>query len=490
MRKESFKTILLAALVVLSIALTRQLWMSIPVTSVIPSSKEADLDTNGKQFNNAIDISDVINPQSFTINFGGVNHTVLFSDSHRIWKEIIPMIKGYFEDGVTVEEITPERWVEIHNVRAIQVNFGYSMPMGVLRNIAQGKETGIYGKISAVSGILIPISEDGLIYIWDKSNGKFYKAVGSMGKEKIAAIIDQIEEENSIHEREFEIPKYDYYYSIKVLFDVNNHVLVPLHVSKGIPEIKVVNEIDTNNLKQVDAFASTFFGENFDFVKKIIGTNNSITYMYGYGRKVLKVDAFGGLEYVEELDGTKALGTGDLGESVKAAVHFVLSHEITPSHNIYLRDIKIIEKDKKKGYLLLFTNRINGLPVYVKDNRMQAPIEIEVFGKQVTYFKRFLTREKIDISFIEDTDNLPMLLTPQEALVENFNTIKNNMGISGEESKVFNEILASIRSVELCYYDYMNGDKGKLVPVWRLQLGEDIYFFDGYKGKIISRFKG
>ncbi|MBB6214528.1 regulatory protein YycH of two-component signal transduction system YycFG [Anaerosolibacter carboniphilus] len=490
MRKESFKTILLAVLVVLSIALTQQLWITMPTASGIPSSKEKTLQADRNKLNEVNSISDVINPQSFVISFGGKDHTVLFSDSHGIWKEVLPILRGYFEDGITVEDITPARWEEISDIRAIKMEFGYSMPIGILSSIVGGKGPGIQGKIIALDSILIPVSEDGVIYISDKFNGRFFRLLGKINKDKVAFLIDQIGSQYN----------YDYYSSIRQVYAIDNNVLVPLDLSRELLKIKVENEINVeglkqastyaSTLKQIDIFASAFFGENFDFVKKIIQTDGSVIYMYGYGQKVLKVSASGAMEYVEGLDNNKATASTDITESIKTAVQFVISREITPGQDIYLRDIRPIggnEGDKRKGYQLLFANRINGLPVYVKENPSQASIEVQVFGKQVTSYKKLLLREKIDVSFIPPQRPEPLAI--YEVIDINAEIMKRDLGLTGDEDKVFNDIMTKLASVQLCYYGDNASDKGELIPVWKIQIEDGTYFFDAMKGNIINRMK-
>ncbi len=490
MRKESFKTILLAVLVVLSIALTQQLWITIPTASGIPSSKEKTLQADKSTLNEVNNISDVINPQSFVISFGGKDHTVLFSDSYGIWQEVLPILGGYFEEGTTVEDIKPERWEEVSDIRAIKMEFGYSMPIGIFSSVVGKKASNIQGKITTLDSILIPVSEDGVVYISDKFNGRFFRLFGKINKDKVASLINQIGNQNN----------YDYYSSIRQVYAIDNNVLVPLDLSRELQKIKVEHEINieglkqpatyANTLKQIDVFASAFFGENFDFVKKIIQTDGSVIYMYGYGQRVLKVTEPGSLEYVEGLDNSKAIASTDMAESIKTAVQFVISREITPGHNIYLRDIRVIggnEGEKKKGYQLLFANRINGLPVYVKESPSQSPIEVQVFGKQVTYYKKLLLREKIDVSFIPPKPPEPMAL--YEVIDNNAEVIKKDLGLLGDEDKIFSEIMIRVKSVQLCYYDYKTRDRGELIPVWKIQIEDDTYFFDAMKGNVINRVK-
>lgn len=478
MRKESFKTLLLTMLFILSVGLTQQLWIGMPAAEILPVTKAVE-NNEIKNYDITTLMMNVISPQSFAINFGGGYHTVFFSDAYNIWTEAVPILKAYFEQEVAIEEISMERWISVNDFRSIRVDFDYDLPISVLKNVVQGKDMGLQGKLNSFRSLLIPVTEEATLYIGSPAENKFYRVRAREVTGNMAEIINTIEQNG-----------FNHYFAVKDIMGVENNTLMPIALSEDISKIKAVQEVDTTNTRQVEPLAGTFFGENFDFVRKITETSGTVIYMYGYGQKVLKIDASGMVEYNEEADGQRPILTAEATEALKAAVKFVTEHGDWPKE-AYLKGM--VERDKKRGYLFLFGYRINGLPVYYYDKVIRAPIEVEVTGRQVTAYKRYVKREKLDVTFIEKMDT-QTILTPQQVLDTNFDYIKSifldeitekNKEI--DENKVLKEILSSIDSVELGYYEQPMGEQDSLIPIWIIKLKAHQYYFDAYKGTILNR---
>ena len=498
MRKEQFKTALLVVLFLLSVTLTQQLWMSIPLAEIIPSSKE----TGSKDLQNSDnikDISNIVSPQSFIVNFGGGLHTVFYSDSYSIgeansqgiWPETLRVLKNnYFEEGATVEEIGKEVWVEAKNSRSLLMNFEYSLPMAVVRNMAEGKEAGIAGRIQEFDSILVGTSDDSVIFLANNATEKYYRIKGKEPGNSFSDILTTIETSG-----------YNVYYAIQDIYgdmvsvrnDGESDRLIPVSLKDNIPRIQVVNEIDIYNEAQVSAFSSTFFGESFDFVRKITETSGSVIYMYGYGQRALKIDESGTLEYMEEMDSQKSAGNPDFWESMKAAIRFVGEHGGWPNKYAYLKDVRPIEINKRRGYEFIFGYKLNGLPVYYNDKLSPEPIEIQVIGKQVVHYKRFIKREKIGVNFLEEEDvKDTTILAPLHIIDVNFDKIKadyiSHRSESSEkidEKDIGKEVLSSIQSIKLGYYDQPMREPNKLIPIWIIEFDPYTYYFDAYNGKIV-----
>lgn len=480
MGKERFKTLLLTVLFILSLGLTQQLWMGVPAAEILPSTKTVENNDNNET--NTYDMTtlmmNVISPQGFTVNFGGGYHTVFFSDGYNIWLEAIPILSAYFNQEVVLEEITQERWISINDFRSVRLDFDYDMPLSVLKTIVQGKDMGLAGKISTLRSIVIPVTEEGTLYIGNSIENKYYRVKIDQVDGDIAEVIRAVEENG-----------FDHYFAIKDIMGGENNTLMPIELNENIPKIKVVQEMDPSNMRQIEPIAGTFFGENFDFVRKITETSGAVIYMYGYGQKTLKVDASGILEYNEEVDNQRLSSSVELSEALRIAVRFVTEHADWPK-DAYLKEI--IEKDKKKSYIFIFGYRINGLPVHFYEKIVPAPIEVEVTGRQVTRYRRYVKREKIDVSFLEKLDN-DKILSPQQILDKNFEDIKSLFIRADEENKrkeekeLLREILSSIYDVKLGYYDQPMGERDKLIPIWIMKVNNYLYYFDAYKGTILNR---
>lgn len=480
MHKESFKTLLLTVLFVLSVGLTQQLWVGIPMAQILPSTRTVE-NNEIKNYDITTLMMNVISPQSFAINFGGGYHTVFFSDAYDIWSEAVSVLRAYYEQEVAVEEISVERWNSVNDFRSVRMDFDYDVSISVLKTAVQGKDSGLQGKLTSFRSLLIPVTEEATLYISSPAEQKFYRVKAKEVLGNMSEIINTIERNG-----------FDHYFAVKDIMGVENITLMPIALSENISKIKVIQEVDTTNARQVEPLAGTFFGENFDFVRKITETNGAVIYIYGYGQKALKIDAAGMVEYNEEADAQRTAAAAELTEALRTAVKFVTEHGDWPKE-AYLKAIVEREKDKRKGYLFLFGYRLNGLPVYYYDKVVRAPIEVEVTGRQVTYYKRYVKREKIDVTFLEKLDNRN-ILSPQQVLDKNFDYIKSifleDVGEKGkeiQENDILKEILSSIYSVELGYYDQPMGERDSLIPIWIIKLQKHRYYFDAYKGTILNR---
>ncbi len=486
-KKEQYKTVLLILLFFTSIALMQQLWMDMPLMHLIYSKPAANMEP--KHQGSIVNSDDVISPQSITINFGGGLHTVFYADTYGIWKKVLQILQNnYFLENVDVQEIEKEEWIKANNVKSIGLDFACQLPMEILN---KGEQGSFKDKISFADYILVSLIEEGSAYIANIKEGKYYRFHSSQSiHENLIETVDNIELEECT-----------YYYPIEDIYGVSNYRLMPVEQTEYIEEISTASEIDAANDLQVESFAGTFFGENFDFVKKIRETTGSVIYMYGYGQKNLKINSSGIVEYIEEIDPQKVTNYTEAWDALQIAFQFVQEHggwilKEGDSVQPFIKSINQIEKDKKKGYHFIFGYRLNGLPVYYSGKMAGEPLEIKVIGKQVIYYRRFL-KEKVTKTIytksLRSGETLEMM-SITDIIDKNFDTIQADyLNIKGKndkknEEKIKSEILTSIGSVKLGYYDRGFEKFTKWVPIWVLKMDKMIYYFDVYNGEILNRF--
>ncbi|MCT4605778.1 MAG: two-component system activity regulator YycH [Marinisporobacter sp.] len=478
--KENFKTILLTMLFVLSIALNQQLWERISLTKIIPSIRQAETIEVRSQ-GNIDNISNILSPQSFCINFGGGLHTLIYSDSHGIWKGTIETIRDQIsKKDLKVELIDEALWEEARAFRSIEMKFGYTMSAKLLKEIVKEKE--LIDEVEAFDSILISSKDDTSIYISNQREGVYYLVKGTKSNNQLLNIIKNIEENG-----------YDAYYAMQEIYPVENERIMPIEFNENIHEVKVVQEIDPTNDGTIESFAGTFFGENLDFVRKIRETSGSVIYMYGYGQKELKIDDLGVLYYIEKTDPQKSSQNISSEDALNIALQFINEHGSWSNVDIYLKNIEFTQKNR---YIFSFGYRINGLPVYYKTDdkqkMMDAAVQVEVLGEQVIYYKRFLKREKIAIKLLEDEENRTVLSAPQ-IIDRNFGFIKEDFlrTIDQEQNidqeEISKKVLSTIRKVEVGYYNQPSKQPNQLTPIWIIKTDQMIYYFDAYNGRMINR---
>lgn len=484
MKKEKWKSLLLVTLFVVSIFLTQQLWIILPIGQVVTTNN-----TDIKNMN--INVSDILSPQSFVVSFGGGNHTVFFAEPYEIWNITNPnnkekiwiwkasksILKDYLSQDYKIEEINKEDWTTINNFKSIRLDFACEIPSGSLIGALTNNENSLHKTPSPINSILIPAieSEKNNIYIANTNMDKYIRIKGDVRDNKVNQLIESIE---LIGEQK----GYISYYPLKDYVPVSNQLLTPIFDEISIPRIKVTNEIDVDKA-QVRTLANTFFGHNFDFVKEITETDGTIIYMYGYGEKALKINKSGLLEHIEKVNKERQDYDLNFIDSLKIGAQFVKDHVGWPinSQNAYLAKYELVEKDKKKGYRFYFNYRLNGLPVYIANMGAEHSLEVEVIGNQVTYYKRLVKRfsERQEIN-----KRVPFII---EILDKNLETIKDSyIKNNAQEEKVdYLKILEEIKELKVVYYY----TEDVLVPAWKLVIDNTVYYFDLYEGDILNSYQ-
>ncbi|WP_129596312.1 hypothetical protein [Anaerophilus nitritogenes] len=477
--REKFKTILLIMLFTLSIALNQQLWEKISLDKITPSVKDTEMIKMDNDTNN---ISNILSPQSFIINFGGGLHTILHSDSYNIWNEVVEIFrKSYSLENVSIDKIDKETWMDLQKFRSIEVKLGYNMQTGLLSKIIQQKKLGKYEKIEGFDKILISLMDESSIYVADEKSNHYYVINGASKVKNFEKLIQNIEHGN-----------YEVYYALADIYGIENNNLMPIEGNEDIHNIEVVKEIDPLSEGQVEAFARTFFGENLDFVRKIRETNGSVIYMYGYGQKALKIDHKGRLQYVEKIDEGKASKNIKIDEATEMAISFVLEHGNMEGINGYLKAIKPFEEENQKGYIFSFGYGLNNLPVYCNYNGkiIDTPIEVKVLGEQVISYTRFIKREKVAIKLLENQEQ-NYILSSLQIIDMNFPMIQKDYAKTNEEvsqESITDKVLESVQSIEIGYYDDpIRLPDNELSLIWVIKIDKIVYYFDAATGKLLWR---
>ncbi len=494
MSLEKFKTSLIILLFVTSLALTYQLWLDVPIG-------EASDESNGFTLSEKdINLSDILSPQRFIINFEGDNHTAFFSEPYEIWNVTKPEEKekiwiwekvknelnSFFSNAFELESVDHEKWTNINKFKSIRMDFACEIPANIVLSVLSENDNIMdeLEQIGEINSILISSNnlEENTIYVANTEEKIYYRFKGQVISDNIKDLITNIKEFSG--EKEY----ISYYNNIlKEFLEVENDILVPIFDDISIDTIDVTNEIHPSDTVQKRTLADIFFKNSFDFVKEITENNGSSIYMYGYGDKSLKINESGTLEYIEKIDEQMASISTDFIESLKMAVAFTDAYIGWPinEQNAYISGYSIVEKDNKQGYRFLFNYRLGGLPVITPGEGQQGAIEVEVIGNQVTYYKRIVKKMAQKNDMDEEIPNI-------------INILIKNLDIMKEKYISYNKLTETmphnlnvrelIDDVEIVYYYVESEDKkdsGMLIPTWRVKVDNITYFFDVYEGKLI-----
>lgn len=473
---EKLKTSLIVVLLFMSILLLYFLWEESTLEKDILhiDSKPETETTNTK-----IEAVSFLQPFRLRINFSGNKYTVLYTGIDDIWQEFIKSFQDISQsENLYVQEITESDWNEILNYKSIKFDFGYNIPFASMIEMIGANKTSAEDIIKIFSAGAYSLPYPKSFFIYDGENNKYYIMTSEKEYKTILEPLDEIENRN-----------YDKYDPIMSVLGSENNNLMPLSLKNNMHNIICEQEINYYEEENIKTLAEKFFGESFDFVRRIVETNGTVIYMYGYGEKILTVHNNGILEYKEEPNNNN--NTISYIEALRNAVDFVSDHgnwqTLNGTHIYpYLKSSEVIESNKKKGYKFNFGYRINGYPVYYQENEA---IQVEIIGNQVVYYKRFIVKQKDTLQYMtndaQNTENKGV--GTNNLISNNFQYIKDiyieNEYDFGEkiDEEIFYEIVGSIKMVDVVYYSparKQNSLDIELIPAWSFTTDQFMLFFD------------
>jgi len=486
LKKENFKTFLLVGLFIVTFLFTQRLWINLPIKEYTSIARIKLDEIN-------IDIANILSPQSFTINFGGGNHTVFFSEPYeifnildseqrdklRIWKNTVEDLKAFLAGDLKFEEITQEEWEEKNKFKSLRLNFSCQIPGSHLFEALRDGSKIEDEKLKDIDTILIPTidTEKEYIYLANLKSKDFLRVKGSTSNNRVRELINNISSVEAMR-------NYPSYYTLGNYIGIKNNVLAPIFTDPNIPIIKTIDEVDVSDKTLVRSLANKFFGENLNFVKEIKDTNGVVIYMYGYGEKTLKMSPTGLLELIQKLDKGN-IEKLNFTDSLTLACAFINEYIGWPINieNAYLLHYRQVKKEGIEGYRFTFNYRLRGLPVQIFYGNDEGPIEVEVIGNQVTYYRRIIKKPQ-EVVKVEGAP--PFVL---QVLDKNFVKLKEDYVLNrGQEEEVeAAQVLESIKSIELVYYH--KSDDKTLVPAWKILLDDMVYYFELYQGDLIHSYR-
>src|SRR6056297_262526 len=475
MGREKMKTVFLAMLFVLSVLLTHKLWIIIPSGEMFSSEVDEAVEDELNIY------AEILSPQSYIYNFGGGYHTIFFTDPNGTWNEVSDMVDAFIKEDFTYETLSREQWQEVNEYKSVKLQFSFPVPLELF--YSGYKEWNLGEGMDAVDSLVIPATEKNILYVADKSKGIHLKLKGANTDGDVASKIEEVRS----------IPHTDYFKTEDIV-GIDSDILLPINFDEEVPAVDMTAEIEVSDKTQITAMAGRIFGENFDFIKKIEENDGSVMYVSSYGERVLRIQSDGLLEYTEKLEKqTQALAPESL-ESLNRDVYFVSNNGGWPAGS-YLSDSLQIEKSGMNGYRFLFNYKINGYPVLEEAGEGSGAISVDVYGNSVTYYKRRVFRERMNIS---ESDLLPSgtVLVPQKAIDRNFREmaaayiVDKGLDISQiSMDQLFFDLLSSIDNIQMAYYLDEKEGKEVLIPVWRIAAEKRVYYFNVRNGYIVYRNK-
>lgn len=479
---EKVKDVLLVVLVFTTILLLYFLWGNETLESFIFNEDEPQYEV--------LQISDVLVPDQMIICLGNEEYTLANTYKSEVWKKYVLETFKEFSQGknLLIEEITKAQYETIMGYQGVLATFRYNLPFLEFCERYQIKSSQGFDNIGHLTEIGFSEGSKESVFIFDGNRNKYYRMIGNDS-------LKIFETENNMAADSDMVT----YYKLKTFLgeESNNDALVPMEIPQRLKELSYGTDGETDQAYIVDITAPTYFGETFDFVRKVEEVNGNTVFMYGYGQKVLLITPDGVIEYKEE-NRSSTSEQYSMFDALDTALAFVGAHggfesvsgqKVTP----YIQNAYPLS-DKRNGFRFEISFFVGKDKLFYKE---YIPVIIEVADGQVSYFRR----EFINFEFSENQESDSREgLSAINMLAMNDEYIKGilveNGRVSQETSNEMSfEDLAN--QIEYLYIGYLKTggnnseseedgsetEEKRLLPVWAVEIDDLTLYFDLYEGE-------
>lgn len=425
---------------------------------------------------------EVTKPDEMVICFGGNNYSLVSQERNSLWdndrKKQDSVIKEFQKFGqaenILVEEIPKSKYIEAMNYRSLQVNFFYSIPFLDFCEQYSIKKAQAYDSIETISSIGYSEGSKESLFLYDGINEKHYRLFSDSDHTDFSKLIKGIEDEG-----------YEAYYPLGNYLGVDNSTIVPLSLETQMTTFHAKQDLAATESEKINQVAEKFFGESFDFIRKITEENGTIIYMYGYGEKIFIVNPDGSIDYKEQPQSEKGSSMAYF-DALNQALEFVATHGKWESFdgiqmNPYVKDVTFLS-GKQEGYRFTFGDEANGGRIFYEKGQI---ITVEIIGGQVTSYQRdMLDFEKKDPEELKGLEKREAF-SAVNVIAQNYEYIYEVLvgkGIKFQEqdgNTIFEDVSRRIKKVRVGYLrtaskiDYQY----EMKPVWVVSIENvDIYF--------------
>ncbi|TJX13148.1 hypothetical protein E9840_10625 [Tissierella creatinini] len=469
--KERAKTILLFLLVFSSVYMTSKLWIKLP-------DKLGNFFKSNEVLSASYELSDMISPSKYLLNFGNKNHTITYDDSkYDIWVNSKILLSSVLEDEfISVDEITKDQYLNFQEERSIVFYFPEELNTYILAKTWDVKSPNkVADAIPNIVEIYMYLGNGNPFFVFSDENRYVLVKGENIDNSQLKDELTQIDEAKL----------YDYYYSMREIYGIENDIYIPYNTDYRLSTIHFSNELVNQDDNEKRQLAVRFFNKNIDYIREIVESNGSTIYVLN--KRVLKLNSNGTLDYFQALEET--IEERNLYTSLITAADFI-THKTSSQKSIYLSNIETIQSDNSKGYRLSFKYRIRGIPVLLGNREIGDYIQIEVFNNHIRSYKQ-LTRTEDDMGLSTRLESRSMM-SSIDILDNNYDFLEKEyltqMNKTKEEvgDNITQEVLGLVDDINLAYYDPNLKDQGeRLIGVWAVRFNNRIYAFNAYTGNLV-----
>ncbi|MBQ8589685.1 MAG: hypothetical protein IJ486_04455 [Firmicutes bacterium] len=476
-RIEKIKDIILVVLFFSTILLLYFFWenqslQNFQLPDIVSSQEEYE----------TIPLDDVIVPDNIYASSGNGVYVKVYGGKRALWQRGIAEIQKFgTASSIFVGEITKEQYLEaMRGFTSVQFDLGYEVPFDQFCDYYKITRSQSFDTLEGVSAIAYSAASSESLFIVQEQKGKYYRLVADSEYTQLRSIAEEIVASDEAS-----------YYTISEVMGVENATMIPWEASVSYGPLQWETERQRGTDEDVLELAQSFFGENFDFIRRMVDTKGNVTYMYGYGQKTFITYADGTFEYKEEAGNTPA-GSASFYKALDTALQYVSAHGSWNTFDeedvqVFLSRAVPAEQNKQKGYRFEFGLMAGDLPVYYGQG---VPLVVEVINGHVTYYSRSLIQ--YDLPEVQDVG---VQTNVANVIASNYRGIYQLLHPQTAETDApkeewFDEVVAGINDVRLGYYRAVSldeSDEQNMVPAWVVTVDNRLrVYFDVNSGELIG----
>lgn len=429
-------------------------------------------------------ISAYVIPQSFSVSFGGMSYTRVYNGAlkQQIWGEIRPVLLKTLSSDYTIENVDRAYYATQFKSEGLLVEMPMAFQAKDLFDVIGGTGWNEEANFN-ISEILLVTDQKTSIYIYDKVAEKYYRIRTLSIQHDLSKMIAYIKEDVVIEYRtiadRFSLDK-----TVKSDRNASNYTLIPFQYNHVVPKYELVNAETLDETKVVEAI----FGSQMSFIKSLVDINGSKIYMYGYGTKVLTFMENGIVQFKSKSN-IESKQRGSLVEAIAIAGNLIEKFGID-KERLFLSDYDLSEA--ATGDVTLYFGYQLGSYTLADLGVDKQPIRIKIKGKEVVELN-LNTAGLNAIPYFENIDEMyriDMCMDQHYKTISDYYFKDNEIEIANVDAYAFfYDIHSAIESIDMSYYEKMNGDRILFIPVWEIVISGRTYLFDAINGDMIKTYK-
>ncbi len=461
--KEYIKSLILGFLIITSVIMTYYNFYTKPsLNKVIYENEEKDL-------------IKIIRPQNYIFSFGDLFIKLNLDkiNNLNIKNQYDKMIKEFYSGDMTIKETDFKNWNEKIKKRSFRVKYSFNIPMRSFIKIY-----GMNRKIEDIyfNEMLFILDNENSVYLSDGNNyyilysnkkyalRKLYEAVVAMDTSMYRQkLLDDRYALVEIGLRNYDIEK-------------PNNILTPISKNNEYPVYQTIKEVEYTDRDALDLYAKSIFSDDLSYIKKTVYPD-SIIYMYGYGKRIFKINENGTIEYFVTPESSSKNIPINFIKGMNNALFHIEKMGIT-SDSIYLSHYEV--EDNKSYFYFNYTK--NGYPLYIKGMKYGNMISAEFLGDElVKIVKNIRIVTNVDLEEVYYRNDFSNILLKNRIKFE-LEYKKDRPFEKVDSTDIYKMCLQEMTYLDITYFSKEN----KLIPALNIMIADTNYIISLIDGKILD----